>query len=100
MIRESVECVAGVLPVTNPAIALHDELVRRHGSTASVLTTYVATQVYLLEERRLAVGTVVAELAALRFFYLDLAIARLSRVDRMPPVNGWSTLRCSIRSSV
>jgi hypothetical protein len=48
---------------------LHDELVRRHGSTASVLTTYVATQVYSLEERRLAVGTVVAELAALRFFY-------------------------------
>jgi hypothetical protein len=40
------------------------------GSTASVLRIYAATHVYLIEERRLALGTMVAPLATLRFCYL------------------------------
>jgi integrase/recombinase XerD len=40
-------------------------------------------QVYLLEDRRLAVGTVVAQLAALRFFYLRV-LKRLNMKEDLP----------------
>ena len=38
-------------------------------------------QVYLLEDRRLAVGTVVAQIAALRFFYLRVLKRRDMKED-------------------
>jgi integrase/recombinase XerD len=78
--------------VTKLLQRLHDELVRRHYATTTresylkILKAFhrhigkwldhVGSddlrryQVYLLEERRLTVGTVVAQLAAFRFFYL------------------------------
>jgi site-specific recombinase XerD len=82
---------------------LHDELVRRHYATTTresylkilqAFHRYVGKrldrvgpndlrryQVYLLEERRLAVGTVVAQLAALRFFYLRVLKRRDMKED-------------------
>lgn len=82
---------------------LHDELVRRHYATTTresylrivksfhrrsggrldrvgpdALRRY---QVYLLEERKLAVGTVVAEIAALRFFFLRVLKRRDMKED-------------------
>ena len=82
---------------------LHDELVRRHYATTtreSYLRIVRAFhrhaggrldrvgpddlrryQVYLLEERKLAVGTVVAEIAALRFFFLRVLKRRDMKED-------------------
>ena len=82
---------------------LHDELVRRHYATTtreSYLRIVKAFhrrsggrldrvgpddlrryQVYLLEERKLAVGTVVAEIAALRFFFLRVLRRRDMKED-------------------
>jgi site-specific recombinase XerD len=82
---------------------LHDELVRRHYATTtreSYLKILKAFHrhigkrldrvgpddlrryhVYLLEERRLAVGTVVAQVAALRFFYLRVLKRRDMKED-------------------
>jgi integrase/recombinase XerD len=82
---------------------LHDELVRRHYATTTresylkILKAFHQRvgkrldrvgpddlrryQVYLLEERRLAVGTVVAQLAALRFFYLRVLKRRDMKED-------------------
>ena len=82
---------------------LHDELVRRHYATTTresylkilkAFHRYVGKrldhvgphdlrryQVYLLEERRLAVGTVAAQLAALRFFYLRVLKRRHMKED-------------------
>jgi integrase/recombinase XerD len=82
---------------------LHDELVRRHYATTTresylkILNAFHRHvgkrldrvgpndlrryQVYLLEERRLAVGTVVAQLAALRFFYLRVLKRRDMKED-------------------
>ena len=82
---------------------LHDELVRRHYATTtresylrSVHAFHRHTgrpldgigpddlrryQVYLLEERKLAVGTVVSEIAALRFFYLRVLKRRDMKED-------------------
>lgn len=82
---------------------LHDELVRRHYATTTresylkILKAFQRHigkrldhvgpndlrryQVYLLEERRLAVGTVVAQLAALRFFYLRVLKRRHMQED-------------------
>lgn len=82
---------------------LHDELVRRHYATTtreSYLRIVKAFhrrsggrldrggpddlrryQVYLLDERKLAVGTVVAEIAALRFFFLRVLKRRDMKED-------------------
>ena len=82
---------------------LHDELVRRHYATTtreSYLRIVRAFhrhvggrldrvgpddlrryQVYLLDERKLAVGTVVAEIAALRFFFLRVLRRRNMKED-------------------
>lgn len=82
---------------------LHDELVRRHYATTTresylkilkAFHRYVGRpldrvgpddlrryQVYLLEERHLQVGTVVAQLAALRFFYLRVLKRRHMKED-------------------
>jgi site-specific recombinase XerD len=82
---------------------LHDELVRRHYATTTresylkILKAFQRHigkrldhvgpndlrryQVYLLEDRRLAVGTVVAQLAALRFFYLRVLKRRHMKED-------------------
>lgn len=82
---------------------LHDELVRRHYATTTresylkILKAFHRQigkrvdrvgpddlrryQVYLLEERRLAVGTVVAQIAALRFFYLRVLKRRDMKED-------------------
>ena len=82
---------------------LHDELVRRQYATttrASYLRIIQAFhrhaggrldrlgpddlrryQIYLLEERKLAVGTVIAEIAALRFFYLRVLKRRDMKED-------------------
>jgi site-specific recombinase XerD len=82
---------------------LHDELVRRHYATTtreSYLRIVRAFhrhvggrldrvgpddlrryQVYLLDERKLAVGTVVAEIAALRFFFLRVLKRRNMKED-------------------
>ena len=82
---------------------LHDELVRRHYATTtreSYLRIVKAFhrrcggrldrvgpgdlrryQIYLLEERKLAVGTVVAEIAALRFFFLRVLKRRNMKED-------------------
>ena len=82
---------------------LHDELVRRHYATTTresylrIVRAYHrhvgrpldqigpddlrCYQVYLLEERKLAVGTVVAEIAALRFFYLRVLKRRDMKED-------------------
>ena len=84
---------------------LHDELVRRHYATTtreSYLRIVKAFhrrsggrldrvgpddlrryQVYLLEERKLAVGTVVAEIAALRFFFLRV-LKRRDMKEHLP----------------
>jgi len=92
-----------VLPVTKLLQRLHDELVRRHYATttrASYLRVVKAFhrrsggrldrvgpddlrryQIYLLEERKLAVGTVVAEIAALRFFFLRVLKRRNMKED-------------------
>jgi integrase len=89
--------------VTKLLQRLHDELVRRHYATTTresylrivksfhrrsggrldrvspaALRRY---QVYLLEERKLAVGTVVAEIAALRFFVLRVLKRRDMKED-------------------
>jgi len=91
------------LPVTKLLQHLHDELVRRHYATttrASYLRIVKAFhrrsggrldrvgpddlrryQVYLLEDRKLAVGTVVAEIAALRFFFLRVLKRRDMKED-------------------
>ena len=91
------------LPVTKLLQRLHDELVRRHYATTTresylkILKAFHRYsgkrldhvgpddlrryQVYLLEERRLAVGTVVAQLAALRFFYLRVLKRRNMKED-------------------
>jgi integrase/recombinase XerD len=91
------------LPVTKLLRRLHDELVRRHYATTTresylkILKAFHRHvgkrldrvgpddlrryQVYLLEERRLAVGTVVAQLAALRFFYLRVLKRRDMKED-------------------
>jgi len=91
------------LPVTKLLQRLHDELVRRHYATTtreSYLRIVKAFhrrsggrldrvgpddlrryQVYLLEERKLAVGTVVAEIAALRFFFLRVLKRRDMKED-------------------
>jgi integrase-like protein len=82
---------------------LHDELVRRHYATTTresylkILKAFQRHigkrldhvgpndlrryQVYLLQDRRLAVGTVVAQLAALRFFYLRVLKRRHMKED-------------------
>jgi integrase/recombinase XerD len=92
-----------VLPVTKLLQRLHDELVRRHYATTtreSYLRIVKAFhrrsggrldrvgpddlrryQIYLLEERKLAVGTVVAEIAALRFFFLRVLKRRHMKED-------------------
>jgi site-specific recombinase XerD len=92
-----------VLPVTKLLQRLHDELVRRHYGTTtceSYLRIVKAFhrrsggrldrvgpddlrryQIYLLEERKLAVGTVVAEIAALRFFFLRVLKRRNMKED-------------------
>jgi site-specific recombinase XerD len=92
-----------VLPVTKLLQRLHDELVRRHYATTtreSYLRIVKAFhrrsggrldrvgpddlrryQIYLLEERKLAVGTVVAEIAALRFFFLRVLKRRNMKED-------------------
>jgi integrase/recombinase XerD len=89
--------------VTKLLQRLHDELVRRHYATTtreSYLRIVQAFhrrsggrldrvspddlrryQVYLLEERKLAVGTVVAEIAALRFFFLRVLKRRDMKED-------------------
>jgi integrase/recombinase XerD len=89
--------------VTKLLQRLHDELVRRHYATTTresylkILNAFHRYsgkrldhvgpddlrryQVYLLEERRLAVGTVVAQLAALRFFYLRVLKRRNMKED-------------------
>jgi site-specific recombinase XerD len=89
--------------VTKLLQRLHDELVRRHYATTtreSYLRIVKAFhrrsggrldrvgpddlrryQVYLLEERKLAVGTVVAEIAALRFFFLRVLRRRDMKED-------------------
>jgi integrase/recombinase XerD len=89
--------------VTTLLQRLHDELVRRHYATTTresylkILKAFHRHvgkrldrvgpddlrryQVYLLEERRLAVGTVVAQLAALRFFYLRVLKRREMKED-------------------
>jgi integrase/recombinase XerD len=89
--------------VTQRLQRLHDELVRRHYATTtreSYLRIVEAFhrhagrpldrigpddlrryQVYLLEERKLAVGTVVHEIAALRFFYLRVLKRRDMKED-------------------
>jgi len=89
--------------VTQLLQRLHDELVRRHYATTtreSYLRIVKAFhrrsggrldrvgpddlrryQVYLLEERKLAVGTVVAEIAALRFFFLRVLRRRDMKED-------------------
>jgi integrase/recombinase XerD len=89
--------------VTQLLQRLHDELVRRHYATTtreSYLRIVKAFhrrsggrldrvgpddlrryQVYLLEERKLAVGTVVAEIAALRFFFLRVLKRRDMKED-------------------
>jgi integrase len=89
--------------VTQLLQRLHDELVRRHYATTtreSYLRIVRAFhrhaggrldrvgpddlrryQVYLLEERKLAVGTVVAEIAALRFFFLRVLKRRDMKED-------------------
>jgi site-specific recombinase XerD len=89
--------------VTTLLQRLHDELVRRHYATTtreSYLRIVKAFhrrsggrldrvgpddlrryQVYLLEERKLAVGTVVAEIAALRFFFLRVLKRRDMKED-------------------
>jgi integrase/recombinase XerD len=89
--------------VTKLLQRLHDELVRRHYATTtreSYLRIVKAFhrrsggrldrvgpddlrryQVYLLEERKLAVGTVVAEIAALRFFFLRVLKRRDMKED-------------------
>jgi len=92
-----------VLPVTKLLQRLHDELVRRPYATttrASYLRVVTAFhrrcggrldrvgpddlrryQIYLLDERKLAVGTVVAEIAALRFFFLRVLKRRNMKED-------------------
>ena len=82
---------------------LHDELVRRHYATTTresylrIVKTFHRHaggrldrvdpddlrryQVHLLEERKLAVGTVVAEIAALRFFCLRVLKRRNMKED-------------------
>lgn len=82
---------------------LHDELVRRHYATTTresylkILRAFHRHigkrldrvgpddlrryHVYLLEERRLAVGTVVVQVAALRFFYLRVLKRRDMKED-------------------
>jgi integrase/recombinase XerD len=89
--------------VTQLLQRLHDELVRRHYATTtreSYLRIVKAFhrrsggrldrvgpddlrryQVYLLEDRKLAVGTVVAEIAALRFFFLRVLKRRDMKED-------------------
>jgi len=89
--------------VTKLLQRLHDELVRRHYAITtreSYLRIVKAFhrrsggrldrvgpddlrryQVYLLEERKLAVGTVVAEIAALRFFFLRVLKRRNMKED-------------------
>jgi len=89
--------------VTKLLQRLHDELVRRYYATTtreSYLRIVKAFhrrsggrldrvgpddlrryQVYLLEERKLAVGTVVAEIAALRFFFLRVLKRRNMKED-------------------
>jgi integrase/recombinase XerD len=89
--------------VTKVLQRLHDELVRRHYATTTresylrILKAFHRHigkrldhvgpddlrryQVYLLEDRRLAVGTVVAQLAALRFFYLRVLKRRNMKED-------------------
>jgi len=89
--------------VTQLLQRLHDELVRRQYATttrASYLRIIQAFhrhaggrldrlgpddlrryQIYLLEERKLAVGTVIAEIAALRFFYLCVLKRRDMKED-------------------
>jgi len=89
--------------VTQLLQRLHDELVRRHYATTtreSYLRIVRAFhrhaggrldrvgpddlrryQVYLLTERKLAVGTVVAEIAALRFFFLRVLKRRDMKED-------------------
>ena len=82
---------------------LHDELVRRHYATTTregylkIVTSFSRHagrrldrigpddlrryQVFLLEERKLAVGTVVAQIAALRFFFLRVLKRRDMKED-------------------
>ena len=82
---------------------MHDELVRRHYATTTresylrILNAFHRRtgrrldrvgpddlrryQVFLLEERKLAVGTVVAEVAALRFFFLRVLKRRDMKED-------------------
>jgi integrase/recombinase XerD len=89
--------------VTKLLQRLHDELVRRHDATTTresylkILKAFHRHvgkrldhvgphdlrryQVYLLEERQLAVGTVVAQLAALRFCYLRVLKRRNMKED-------------------
>jgi integrase/recombinase XerD len=89
--------------VTKLLQRLHDELVRRHYATTtreSYLKIIKAFhrhtgrrldrigpddlrryQVFLLEERKLAVGTVVAQIAALRFFFLRVLKRRDMKED-------------------
>jgi len=89
--------------VTKLLERLHDELVRRHYATTTresylkiVKSFHRHTgrrldrigpddlrryQVFLLEERKLAVGTVVAQIAALRFFFLRVLKRRDMKED-------------------
>jgi integrase/recombinase XerD len=89
--------------VTKLLQRLHDELVRRHYANTTresylrILKAFHRHtgcrldrvgpddlrryQVYLLEERKLAVGTVVAEIAALRFFFLRVLKRRDMKED-------------------
>jgi integrase/recombinase XerD len=89
--------------VTKLLQRLHDELVRRHYATTTresylkILKAFHRHigkrldhvgpddlrryQVYLLEERKLAVGTVVAQIAALRFFFLRVLKRRDMKED-------------------
>ncbi|MGH9144688.1 MAG: tyrosine-type recombinase/integrase [Vicinamibacterales bacterium] len=82
---------------------MHDELVRRHYATTTrasylrILTAFHRRtgrrldrvgpddlrryQIFLLEERQLAVGTVVAQIAALRFFFLRVLKRRDMKED-------------------
>lgn len=82
---------------------MHDELVRRHYATTTrasylrILTAFHRRtgrrldrvgpddlrryQIFLLEERKLAVGTVVAQIAALRFFFLRVLKRRDMKED-------------------
>jgi integrase/recombinase XerD len=95
------------LPVTQLLQRLHEELVRRHYATTtrqSYLRSVHAFhrhagrrldrigpddlrryQVFLREERKLAVGTVVNEIAALRFFYLRVLKRRDMKEDLPSP---------------